>query len=413
VAAPAAAGNRHLGVLLHSSPGDYLIGMTALRPPIRIALVAASLRILGGQAVQADRLLSAWTNDPDVQAWLVPINPVPRKPFDRLLHIKFVRTIVTQLCYWPLLLRELRQADVVHVFSASYTSFLLATLPAILVAKILSKPVIVNYHSGEAPDHLRRSRITRRALRRVDLNVVPSRFLRDVFASFGLRAEIVANTIDLTCFAYRERNPLWPRLISTRNFEPLYNVACTLRAFARIQRRYPEASLTLVGAGSQEAMLRALARDLQIRHVTFVGRVQPGEIARFYAEADIYIQTPSIDNMPGSVIEAFASGLPVVATDIGGVPAILTDGIHGLLAPDNDDDAVAERTLRLLDDPPYARRLAAAARQTCEAYRWPLIRECWLGAYRSLLSPGSQQALRGAEAARSASVTDERPLQTS
>ena len=367
--------------------------------PLRVAIVAASLRILGGQAVQAQRLLDGWRHDADVEAWLVPINPVPRAPFHRLLSIRFVRTIVTQLCYWPLLVRELRRADVVHVFSASYSSFLLAPLPAILVARWLGRPVIVNYRSGEAPDHLRRSAVARAVLRRVDLNVVPSRFLRDVFAAFGIRATIVANTIDLNRFVYRERRPVRPRLLSTRNFESLYNVACTLQAFARVQQHYPEATLTLVGAGSEESRLRELASHLRLRNVTFTGAVPPADIARLYADADVYVQTPSIDNMPGSVVEAFASGLPVVATDVGGVPAILTHGVHGLLVPDDDDAAVASAICRLLEDQDYARTLAAAARETCEAYRWPAVREGWLAAYRSVISPGADVARAPAEAA--------------
>ena len=352
---------------------------------LRVAIVVASLRILGGQAVQAQRMLEGWTNDPEIEAWLVPINPVPPKPFDRLLDVKYVRTLVTQLCYWPLLFRELRRADVVHVFSASYASFLLAPLPAVIVSRLLGKRVLLNYHSGEAPDHLRRSRVARRTLRDyVDHNVVPSPFLRDVLASFDIPAEVVFNTIDLREFRYRIREPLRPKLLSTRNFEPLYNVACVLRAFARVQARYADASLTLVGSGSQEASLRTLAAELSLRNVTFVGRVAPGEIHRYYADADIYVQAPSIDNMPLSVLEAFASGLPVVSTRVGGIPAILTDGVHGLLAPDNDDKAVAAQVIRLLEQPELARRLAAAARETCDAYDWRHVREGWLTAYRRL-----------------------------
>ena len=129
--------------------------------PVKVAIVVASLRILGGQSVQAQRLLDGWRGDPAVDAWIVPIDPVPPAPFDRLLRIKYVRTLVTQLWYWPLLVRELRKADVVHAFSASYSSFLLAPLPAVIVARLLGKPVILNYHSGEAPDHLRRSATAR------------------------------------------------------------------------------------------------------------------------------------------------------------------------------------------------------------------------------------------------------------
>jgi glycosyltransferase involved in cell wall biosynthesis len=365
--------------------------------PLRVAIVAASLRILGGQAVQAQRLLDAWRSDGAIDAWLVPIDPLPPAPFQWMRRIAGLRTLVTQVCYWPLLLRELRRADVVHVFSASYLSFVLAPLPAILVAKLLGKPVVVNYRSGEAPDHLRRSRLARAVLRHVHVNVVPSRFLKDVFESFDIPVRVVANTIDPARFAYRERRVLQPRLLSTRNFEPMYNVACTLRAFARIQARYPQARLTLVGAGSQGVALQELASALRLNGVTFTGAVPQSEMPHLYADADIYVQTPSIDNMPGSVIEAFASGVPVVSTNVGGVPAILTNGEHGLLVPDDDAEAVAESVCRLLDNPEEARRMAAAARATCDGYTWGAVRTGWLAAYQAAIDAASNRTVECAE----------------
>jgi L-malate glycosyltransferase len=359
---------------------------------LKVALVVASLRILGGHSVQAQRLLDGWSNDPDVEAWIVPVDPIPPAPFDRLLRIKFVRTIVTQLLYWPLLVRELRRAHVVHVFSAAYASFLLAPLPAVIVAKLLGKPVLLNYHSAEAPDHLARSGIARFVLTRVvDANVVPSSFLREVFARFGIRAAIVPNSIDTSRFRYRERDPLRPRLLSTRNLENLYNVACTLRACSVVQARYPEATLTVVGYGSQAAALRALATELGLRGVTFAGRVPADQMPRYYDEADIYIQSPAIDNMPLSVLEAFASGLPVVSTGIGGVPAILTDGVHGLLAPENDERALATHILTLLERPDHARAMARAAHATCRHYEWGVVRAAWLAAYRRLARGGASR----------------------
>ena len=359
---------------------------SSAQPSIRVAIVAASLRILGGQSVQAQLLLDRWATDPDVHAWLVPINPVPPAPFDALLKVKFVRTVATQFVYWPLLWRELRKADIVHVFSASYASFLLSPLPAVLVARLLGKPVLLNYHSGEAPDHLSRSWLARYVLRHVvDANVVPSPFLREVFATFGIAADVVANSIDLERFPYRRRTAFAPAFISTRNLEPMYNVGCTLRAFARIQAIHPDASLTVVGAGSQLDELRALAAQLQLRNVRFTGRVPPAEIARYYDEADFYLQTSSIDNMPLSVLEAFACGLPVIATNVGGVPSMLTDGVHGLLANDGDDAAIAAHACHLLRDQGHAQRLADAARATCESYRWSVVRAGWLAAYRAVL----------------------------
>jgi glycosyltransferase involved in cell wall biosynthesis len=350
---------------------------------LRVAIVAPSLKILGGQAVQAQRLLDAWADDPDVEAWLVPVNPVPRGPLARLLAIKYVRTAITQLLYWPLLIQELRRADVVHVFSASYSSFLLAPLPAILIAKALGRPVVLNYRSGEGPDHLKRSAVARWALARVDRLIVPSRFLVEVFGSFGLDAVAVPNVVDLERFRFHDRDPLRPRILSTRNFEDLYNVACTLRAFKLVQKSWPNASLTLVGAGARAADLRSLAAHLELNNVTFAGRVSPDAIHECYAAHDIYVQTPNIDNMPTSVLEAYASGLPVVSTEAGGVPAILTHGQHGLLAPLDDHLAVAARILLLLEQPGVARELAHNAYALCEAFSWrPNVRDQWLAHYR-------------------------------
>ena len=366
-------------------------------PRLRVAFVAPSLRILGGQAVQADRLLQAWRADPDVDAWLVPVNPLPPWPLRAAIGVKYVRTIATELTYVPLLVRELSRADVVHVFSASYSSFLLAPLPAIVVAKLLGKPVVLNYRSGEAGDHLRRSAIARAALARVDRNVVPSRYLVEVFGAFGIDASIVPNIVDPRQFGFRDRDPLRPRLVSTRNFEALYDVETTLRAFRVVQDRWPDASLTLVGGGSREAALKALSERLQLRNIVWVGRVPPDQIARHYADNDIYIQSPSVDNMPTSVIEAFASGLPVVSTDAGGVPAIVTHRRTGLLAAPGDADALAAHVLDLLSNPERARAIARAAFESSQSCTWPSVRDEWLRVYRSLL-PRADRSLPTAAA---------------
>jgi glycosyltransferase involved in cell wall biosynthesis len=350
-----------------------------------VGLIAPSLRLIGGHAVQAQRLIEGWRSDAEIQVRLVPINPEPPRLLRWLTRIKFVRTVVTQLCYWPLLVRELRHADVVHVFSTSNSSFFVSVVPAVLVARLYRKPVIVNYR-GDSREHLAKSAVARRVLKAVDLNVVPSAYFQSLFLDLGIPAQIIANVADLTRFEYRVRNPLQPRLLSTRNFEPIYNVASTLRAFARVQASYPEASLVLVGGGSEERRLRVLAARLGLRNVTFAGRVPHAEIHRFYAAASIYVQTPVVDNMPGSVIEAFASGLPVVSTRVGGIPVILQDGAHGLLAPHNDDAAVAAHVITLLQNQEQARQLAAAAFASCSEYDWPLVREQWRSIYRAVTS---------------------------
>jgi glycosyltransferase involved in cell wall biosynthesis len=120
--------------------------------------------------------------------------------------------------------------------------------------------------------------------------------------------------------------------------------------------------------------------------VTFAGRVAPGDIWRYYADADIYLQTPDIDDMPSSVLEAFASGCAVVSTNAGGVPAILTDDRHGLLVNCGDHAAAAQRIIALLGDGTLVDRLTTAARESCEQYRWQTVRAKWLALYGGMVS---------------------------
>ena len=371
--------------------GPMLCNSAVRMRKLNVALVAPTLEILGGQAVQADRLLRQWNGDAEVEAWLAPVNPPFPAPLRFARSVRYLRTIVNELIYIPTLVSHLRRADVVHVFSASYFSFLLAPLPAIVVARLLGRPVVLNYRSGEAPDHLARSRVARWALRSVASNVVPSRFLVEVFDGFGVKASVIPNVVDMNRFRFRERATFRPRLLSTRNFDRLYNVACTIRAFARVQRQFPEATLTLVGAGKEEGRLRGLVRELGLRGVTFAGQIGPDDIARFYADHDVYLQSPDIDNMPTSVIEAFACGLPVVSTEAGGVPAILTHGVHGLLAPRGDDHTLGHHVIQVLQHPAAARRYVRAARQSIQGCTWSAVRGQWLRAYQLTLEAAAPQ----------------------
>ncbi len=299
--------------------------------------------------------------------------------------MKYLRTVANEATYVPLLVRELARADIVHIFSAAYWSFLLAPLPAMIVARAYRRPIVLNYHSGEGPDHLARSRVARAAIARADHRVVPSAFLAEGFRRHGLDASVVPNLIDLDQFAFRDRRQLRPRILSTRNLGHPYNVACTLRAFRDVQERCPEASLTVVGAGPEAMSLRQLARDLQLRNVRFAGRVEPDAMAAMYDAHDVYLQSPDIDNQPLSVLEALACGLPVVSTDVGGVRGILQQGRLGLLAAPNDHRTLAAHVLHLLAHPEEARVMAASARASLQAYAWSSVRSEWLRVYRAVL----------------------------
>jgi glycosyltransferase involved in cell wall biosynthesis len=248
---------------------------------------------------------------------------------------------------------------------------------------VYGKRVILNYRSGEAADHLARWRWTAISVMRLaTLIVVPSGYLVDVFARFGLAAHSIFNFVDEEAIPYRERRSLRPVFLANRNFAPHYNVGCVLRAFRLIQDAEPDARLVVAGDGEERAILHALARALELRNVDFVGQVSPARMAALYDEADVYLNAPNVDNMPNSVIESFAAGLPVVTTNAGGIPYIVTDGETGLLVDRDDHRALAGGALRLLAEPQLGQRLARnARREVMEKYTWPAVRRAWRAAY--------------------------------
>jgi glycosyltransferase involved in cell wall biosynthesis len=356
-----------------------------LQRPVRVALVGPSLDILGGQAVQVQRLLSRLSSVPSLSVEFLPVNPRLPGPLALLQRVKYVRTVATSVAYVASLLRRVSRYDVVHAFSASYWSFLLAPVPAMVVARMLGRRVVLNYRSGEADDHLGRSAVARRLVKLADAVVVPSGYLVGVFEKHGLAAHSIVNFVEIERIPYRERNVPRPVFLSNRNLEPMYNVGCVLRAFHRVQQRVPDASLVVAGYGSQAMELQALSATLGLRNVSFVGRVRPEEMPALYDAADIYLNAPDIDNMPNSVIEAYAAGLPVVTTNAGGIPFIVEHERTGLMVERGDDEALATQALRLLDEPGLAARLAATARETClTRYVWPAVREEWERLYHTL-----------------------------
>ena len=345
-------------------------------PGMRVALVAASLDILGGQGVQARALVEALRAD-GYDVTFVAINPRFPRHLRWVRRIPYLRTLLNQALYLPGLLR-LARANVVHVFSASYWSFLLAPVPAMLAGRLFGARVVLHYHSGEAADHLDRwGVLVHPWLRLAHVIVVPSEFLAGVFADHGHAARVIRNVVDLSRFTFRDRRPLRPRLVSTRNLEPYYRVDVVLDAFARVRAEVPEATLVVAGAGSERARLQERARA----GVRFVGAVSPQWMPALLADNDIFLNASVVDNQPVSILEAFAAGLPVVSTPTGDIAAMVRHDETGVIVPPLDAEALAKAVLDLLRQPDRATRLARAARNDIERYTWPAVAEQWASVY--------------------------------
>lgn len=356
-----------------------------------VALIAASERIVGGHSVQARALATNLSADGyDVR--YIPIDVRLPRVLQWVRSVPCVRTLLNELLY-VIGLYRLIDADVVHVFSASYWSFLLAPVPAILVAKLLRKPLILHYHSGEADDHLGRWRmVVRPFLRMADEIVVPSSYLGRVFGAHGYKTRVILNVVDTARFRYRERAVPALRLLSARNLERHYRVDVTIKAFARLKERFHNAELTIAGEGAEEHALRELVEQLNISGVRFAGRIDPDAMPALYDTADVFVNSSLVDNQPVSILEALAAGLPVVSTRTGDIASLLRGGEAGLLAP-CDPAAIADAVERLFDEPGLGVQLTRRGREQAERHTWRYVGGDWRVLYGELASNGAGEVV--------------------
>ena len=351
-----------------------------------VLLIAPSPAIVGGHSVQAAKLVEILGPVSTLQLRFLPIDPAVPTWLQWMRRIPGLRTVLMLILYGVGLFREVPKCDVLHVFTAGLSSYTLWTVPALFLSRLFRKRFVMHYHDGQAEQHLREWRSAAPTIALADKLIVPSGFLEDTFARFGIHADVLSNIVELDRFRYRQRSELRPVFMTNRMLEPHYNVACILRAFAIIQQSYPEASLVVAHDGHSKVSLEALKRELGLRHVDFIGRVPFEKIPELYDSADIYITTPDIDNVPGSILECFASGLPVIATRAGGIPYIAENRKTAMLVDLGDHRAVAACALELLRNPDLVIALTEQAAIEVRKYHWEPIRDQWARLYQDLVT---------------------------
>jgi len=277
------------------------------------------------------------------------------------------------------LIRRRNQIDIQCLQVFGGPSFVVEDI-ASFIGRTFDQRIIMFIHGGAMPEFMARfPRWSQRVLRRANVIVTPSEYLARVIRQYGIQARVIPNVLELQHYPFRHRRRLTPRLFWMRAFHPVWNPEMAVRVLARLKRDVPEA--TLVMAGQDKGMQKEIEQFVhQLRlggAVRFVGFLDMAGKAREGDAADIFINTTRIDNMPVSVLEACAMGLPVVATAVGGIPDLLTDEETGLLVPPDDVEAMVRAIKRLLNDSELAGRLSANGRRLAERCDWTHVRPQW------------------------------------
>jgi glycosyltransferase involved in cell wall biosynthesis len=312
-------------------------------------------------------------------------------------RLKGVRALFRMLPYLLQLWQAAGRNDLFHVMANSGWSWHLFAAPAIWIGRLRGTPVVINYRGGEADTFLQASLASvGPSLRRASAVIVPSGFLKAVFGKYGFATEVVPNIINLERFSPAALPPdgAAPRILVSRNLEAIYDNATGLRAFALLRAQCPGATLVIAGSGPLLADLEQLAAELQLAGaVTFTGRVENAGMAALYQGADIMLNCSLVDNMPNSVLEALASGVAVVSTNVGGVPYLVDDGKTALLVPPQSPQAMCDAMLRLLEQAPLRLALREAGLRSVQQYTWTQVQPRLLQVYRATLDALPAKAL--------------------
>lgn len=273
-----------------------------------------------------------------------------------------------------------RHTDVVLLDTYGTLNFYYAVLVSLL-CRCLQLPYIPILHGGTLPKRLETSpRKSALIFKHAKLLVSPSLYFVEAFKQHGYsNLRFIPNTIEINNYRMTAKNYESIELLWVRSFSKIYNPRMAVHLLKLLQDQGHPATLTMVGPDSDGSLktVKALATKLNVT-VNFTGKLSKPEWHALAKDHNIFINTTNFDNMPVSVIEAMALGLPVVSTDVGGMPFLIEHGVDGLLVPVDDVTAMAEAILHLQSNPDVANRLATKARIKAEGFDWAVVRERWM-----------------------------------
>lgn len=279
-----------------------------------------------------------------------------------------------------LVLKNRSQTDLVLIDTYSTVNFYYAFMISQL-CRLLKIKYINILHGGDLENRLRDSSwLSHLIFDNAHKIVAPSNFLKSVFETYGYKEVLyIPNSIELELYEFNDRpindttNLLW-----VRSFSALYNPEQAILVLEALQHMNYEATLTMIGPEVDGSLKKAkeLAQKRNL-NVNFTGKLTKAEWRAYSINCNVFINTTNVDNTPVSVIEAMALGLPVVSTNVGGIPFLIFDGSDGLLVNPKEVDAMVKAILKLKSDELLRGKIVQNARAKVERFSWYAVKPQW------------------------------------
>ncbi|WP_246035914.1 glycosyltransferase family 4 protein [Winogradskyella algicola] len=278
-----------------------------------------------------------------------------------------------------LLLKNVSNTDYVLIDTYSTVNFYYA-----LIVSQISRMLRINYipilHGGNLEKRLiQNPRMSKMIFNNAYRLVSPSHFLKETFKNYGYQnVEYIPNTIEIGDFEFLNRDVDIIKLFWLRSFSKIYNPTLAVLILDSLIKKGYNTELCMVGPDNDGSLkeVKKLVKQLDL-NVRFTGKLSKKEWIELSKDYNVFINTTDFDNTPVSVIEAMALGLPIVSTDVGGLPYLISHNEDGLLVPPNDVDAMLNAIIKLKEDQNLKNKLVINARKKVEKFDWKQVKVKW------------------------------------
>ncbi|WP_457618167.1 glycosyltransferase family 4 protein, partial [Lutibacter sp.] len=190
----------------------------------------------------------------------------------------------------------------------------------------------------------------------------------------------IPNGIPIEEYNYKQRNVVKPKLLWVRAFDKTYNPLLAIKVVSLLKVKFKNVHLCMVGPDKDGSLdkVKLLVDKLNLaENIVFTGVLPKEKWHQLSANYDIFINTTNIDNMPVSIIEAMALGMPIVSTNVGGLPYLISNNIDGILVDIDNEHEMADAIIKIIESPSKVSKLSQNARRKAENYDLEIIKNQW------------------------------------
>ena len=234
---------------------------------------------------------------------------------------------------------------------------------------------------GNLPSRINKNPdLSRKLFGNAAINVVPSMYLWEHFQKQGFQnLTYIPNALEIENYTFKYRNSVPSKLLWVRSFSEIYNPILAIEIVEILQRKDINVSLCMVGPDKDGSMAncKKVVSELKLP-VIFTGMMKKADWINLSKEYDIFINTTNFDNMPVSIMEAMALGLPVISTNVGGMPFLIDQEKDGVLVPPNNAEAFVDAIIDLIENPLKVQEITHSARAKMERFDWKNVKHKWI-----------------------------------